>query len=120
MRGYELRNGVVLATCEYLENTSSFDGSWFQKQCDDNEKATGCSKERKRKEGVSGGKSVTCFLGWSFVLRDVDVLVLCLDRANWVRTGTVRQIYSHITSLKAQRSTWQPSPIKDNEEVNLV
>ena len=42
MNGYELGNGLVLATCEYWESPSSFEGSWFPKQCDDDEKATGC------------------------------------------------------------------------------
>src|SRR5271170_2031982 len=74
MDGYKLRNGLVLATCEYWESPSSFDGSWFQKQCDDDEKATGFSVERMRKEGVSGGPREERYLfSW---------LVFCITLCN--------------------------------------
>ena len=70
MNDYELRNGLVLVRCEYWESPDSCGGSWFQKQFDDDEKATGCSLE----EGCQWrpeGRMWRYLFSWSFVLRFV-------------------------------------------------
>jgi hypothetical protein len=64
MNSYELWNGLVLALAS-IGRTSSFDGNWFQKQCDDDEKATGCSVKRMREE--CQWRKERCLFSWLIV-----------------------------------------------------
>jgi hypothetical protein len=78
MNDYELRNGLVLVRCEYWESPGSCGGSWFQKQFDDDEKATGCSLEEGcqwRHEGRMWRYLFSWLLVFCIPLCNHDVLI---------------------------------------------